>query len=139
MPHARRPAQDRNPTRNHGGRVRIRTGFAHAEAETHQQQNWVTRDRAGQRRERRPPQHDSGQHAPWTDAIAECASGDLEGAVGNEEDAGDPAPRLRTDVQIVLHPRSGHGDADAVDVRDDRQQGQESEDAMLVFHGSASF
>jgi len=38
-------------------------------------------------------------------------------------------------VQAVLHLGPGHGDADAIQVSDDRQQRQHAEDAVLIFHG----
>ena len=90
-----RALRRREPARDDDGGVRKRAGFAGAEAEPGEQQQVVVRHRAGQRRERGPPQHHARQHAARADAIAQRAGGDLEQAVGQREHRRHPAPADR--------------------------------------------
>jgi hypothetical protein len=41
-------------------------------------------------------------------------------------------------MEFILNPRSGNGDADAIEIRDDRQSGQQCEYAMAVFQGNCA-
>ncbi len=129
---------DRHPAADHRGRIGVGTGLARAKTEPHQQQDGVIRHRPRERREGRPPDDDPRQNAAWADAIAQRSARDFEGAVRQKEDAGNPAPRLGTDVQSVLHARAGDGDADAVQVGDDGEQRQHAEHPVLIFHATSS-
>ena len=125
----------REPARDDDRGVRERARFAGAEAEPGDEQQVVVRHRAGQRRERRPPQHHARQHAARTDAIAERAGGNLEQAVGQREHRRHPSPADGIDAEVLLHARPRHGNADAVDVGDGEQQDEKPRDAGAVFHG----
>ncbi len=127
---------DRHPAADHRGRIGVGAGLARAKTEPHQQQDGVIRHRPRERGEGRPPDHDPRQDAARADAIAQRAGGDFEGAIGQKEDAGDPAPRFGADVQGVLHARAGNGDADAVQVGDDGEQRQHAEHPVLIFHAT---
>ena len=63
------------PARHDNRRVRKRASFPGAEAESRQQEQGVVRHRAGQRRERRPPQHHARQDAARADAIPSAPVG----------------------------------------------------------------
>lgn len=69
-------------------------------------------------------------------AISQSAGGYFEYAVGKKENASDPAPGCRADVQGVLHARAGDADADTVQIGDHGQQREHAEHPVLVFHGA---
>ena len=49
------------------------------------------------------------------------------------EHARHPSPLFRADLQALLYARSGDRDAHPIDIGDDRQQRQHSDDAVLIF------
>ena len=85
--------------------------------------------RAGQHRERRPPQHDARQHAARPLDVAEPAGGNLEQRVGERERAEHHAHLQDGQMQILHDERRRGGDADAIEVGDDGEQKREPEDA----------
>ena len=87
-----------------GRRVGTRR-LAGAEAEARDEEDRQAGRRAGERRERRPPEHDAREYATRAGAIAEVTARDLEERVRNREGDGDPAEVLGRDVQVGLHPR----------------------------------
>ena len=124
----------RDPARHHRRSAGIGAGLSHPEAETHDEEHGVARDQARQRREGGPPQHDSGQHAPRPDAVGEGAGRNLERAVGKKEEARDPSPLLRADLQAFLDAGSGDRDAHPIDVGDHREERQHADHAVLMLH-----
>ena len=96
------------------------------------QQRVEARHRAGQGGERRPPHHDAREHAPRADAVAHHAGRNFEETVGEREHARHPSPPDGVDPQVLLHARSGHRDADAIEIGDGEQQDEQTDDAATV-------
>ena len=122
------------PARNHRRDIRIGARFAGAEEEASGQQHVVVRCQPGHRGEGRPPEHDAGQNVPRAVFVAPHAGRNFKGRVGDGERTDDPSPLLGAETQIVLHPLAGDADADAVEVGDDRQQEQQSQDSVTIRH-----
>jgi hypothetical protein len=123
---------NRNPASDDRGGIGIGACLAGAETEPHQQQDGVARDGPRECGEGGPPGDDTREDATRSDTIAQCAGGYFEYAVGKIEDAGDPAPGFGADLQIVLHARPGDGDADTIQIGDDREQRQHAEHSVLI-------
>jgi len=96
-----------------------------AEEEPRGEQHHKVRHRSGQCSERRPPQHDTRQHSPRTDAVSQGARGDLEDPIRQTEHRRHPSPANGIDVQLLLHAWPRHGNADAVEIGDGEQENQE--------------
>ena len=97
-------------------------------------QRGVIPRQAGQTREDGPPGDDAHQGQAITMPIAHGAAGNLKQAVGHDERAQHPTPLLRRKPQVILHHRSCHGDAYPVEVSDDRQERQETENGGPLLH-----
>jgi len=63
------------------------------------------------------------------------AAWDFKYSVADEKDRTHPAPFLGGNLQGVLHARTGDGDADAIEIRDDGQEAQEEEIKVGAAHG----
>ena len=126
----------RKPTRHHDCRIRKCAGFAGPEEEPGDEQRVEAGHRARQRGERRPPHHDAREHAPRTEAIAHHACRDFEETVGEGEHPGHPSPPDGVDPQVFLHARSGHRDADPIEIGDGKQQDEQSDDTATVARGA---
>ena len=90
------------------------------------------RHRACQSGERRPPHHDAREDATRADTVAHHARRDFEETVGQREHARHPSPPDRVDAQVLLHARSGHRDADPIDIGDGEQQDEQTDDTATV-------
>ena len=72
------------------------------------------------------------EHAPRADAVAHHAGRNFEETVGEREHARHPSPPDGVDPQVLLHARSGHRDADPIEIGDGKQQDEQTDDAATV-------
>src|SRR5262249_25995929 len=93
---------------------------------------------AGQGRERGPPEDDPHQDAARAVPVAPVPSRDLEEPVGDGEGPEHEAHGRVRDVQLGLDGPSSLADANAVDVADEGQGGEEGEHAVADARGRSS-
>jgi hypothetical protein len=79
-------------------------------------------------------QHDAGEHPARADSVPEDAAGNLKRGVRECEDPADPAPGDWANVERVLNARTGDGDAHAIEIGNDDEQGHQPQHAIAVFH-----
>ena len=122
------------PARDGTGTVGVRAGLADTERKACREQRGKTGDGSSKRGERRPPDNNSSEHFARTDTVSQRAGRYLEERIRERERAHHPAPHLRGNVQVFLHARASHRDANPVEIGDDREQKQHAEDTVAIAH-----
>ena len=121
------PFVDRKPLRETARDVRKRTRLTGAEQKTDCDKRQEPSRRCRQHRERRPPQHDTRQHAARPDDVAQPSRRNLEQRIRQGEGAEDDAHLQHGEVQVVDDVRRRGGNADAIQVCNDREEKREAE------------